>query len=171
MGLLGKLFGRVEDRATLPLYNAVVLRAREPHWYLEGRVPDTVDGRFDMVAAVLALVLVRLEDDPAQGAEPAARLAERFVDDMDEQLRQIGIGDMTVGRHIGKMMSMLGGRLGAYRDAFGGGADLDGALTRNLYRGEAPAPQALAHVRERLTSLRDRLRTVPIPELVEGRLP
>ena len=104
------------------------------------------------------------------GAEPAARLAERFVDDMDGQLRQIGIGDIVVGRHIGKMMSMLGGRLGAYRDALAGG-DLDGALVRNLYRGETPAADALAHVRDRLRALHERLRGVPIPRLVAGELP
>lgn len=170
MGLLRKLFGRNDREAALPLYNAAVARAREPHWYLEGRVPDTVDGRFDMVAAVLSLVLIRLEDDPDQGAEPSARLAERFVDDMDGQLRQIGIGDITVGKHIGRMMSMLGGRLGAYRDGLAGG-DMDGAITRNLYRGAAPEPQALAHVRGELLGLRDRLRGVAIPRLVEGDLP
>lgn len=170
MGLLGKLFGRRDPTATLPLYNTVVARAREPHWYAQGRVPDTVDGRFDMVAAVLALLLIRLEDDPVQGPEPAARLAERFVDDMDGQLRQIGIGDITVGRHIGKMMSMLGGRLGAYRDGLAGG-DLDGAITRNLYRGEPRDEAALAHVRGHLRALHERLRAVPIPELVAGALP
>lgn len=170
MGLINRLFGRQPQEPTFLLYNAVVLRAREPHWYLEGRVPDTVDGRFDMVAAVLSLVLLRMEDDPAQGAEPSARLAERFVDDMDNQLRQLGIGDITVGRHIGKMMSMLGGRLGAFRDGLAAGG-IDGAITRNLYRGEAPGAPALAHVRSELLALHERLRTVPIPQIVEGHLP
>ena len=169
MGLLDKLFRRDDGQATLPLYEAVVARAREPHWYVEGRVPDTVDGRFDAVAAVLSVVLVRMEDEP-EGGEPAARLAERFVDDMDPQLREMGIGDMTVGRHVGRMMSMLGGRLGAYRDGLAGDG-LDAALLRNLYRGQDPGPQALAHVRTELLALRDRLRATPLPELIEGRLP
>jgi cytochrome b pre-mRNA-processing protein 3 len=162
------LFGR-RDEATLPLYEAIVARAREPHWYVEGRVPDTVDGRFDAVAAVLSAVLIRMEDEPA-GAEPAARLAERFVDDMDGQLRQIGIGDIVVGRHIGKMMSMLGGRLGAYRAGLAGG-DLDGALVRNLYRGETPPAAALAHVAAALRELHARVRATPIDRLVAGDLP
>lgn len=169
MSFLRKMFGR-DEAATLPLYNAVVARAREPHWYLDGRVPDTVDGRFDMVAAVLSMVLLRLEDDDREGAEPAARLAERFVDDMDGQLRQLGIGDIIVGRHIGKMMSMLGGRLGAYRDGLAGGG-IDGAIVRNLYRGETPGPDALAHVHDGLLALRDRLRGTPVPTLLEGHLP
>src|SRR3546814_2060072 len=67
---------------------------------------------------------------------------------MDGQLREIGIGDIIVGKHIGRMMSMLGGRLGAYRAGLAEG-DLAPALVRNLYRGTAPAPAALAHTRDR----------------------
>lgn len=172
MSWLGGLIGRRTDRdraATLPLYEAVVARAREPHWYLDGAAPDTVDGRFDMVAALLSLVLIRLED-AAEGAEPSARLTEWFVEDMDGQLREFGIGDIVVGKHIGKMMSMLGGRLGAYRDGLAGG-DLDTAVLRNVYRGVAPAPGALAHVRDGLRDLHARLKTVPIAAVVSGELP
>src|SRR3546814_14845384 len=63
-------------------------------------------------------------------------LTELFVDDMDGQLRQIGIGDMIVGKHIGRMMSALGGRLSAYRSGLGAGESLEDALVRNLYRSE-----------------------------------
>lgn len=170
LALLRKLFGRRDADAMRPLYDTVVARAREPHWYDEGQVPDTVDGRFDMVATVLALVLLRLEDDDALGAEPAARLAERFVDDMDSQLRQLGIGDIVVGKHMGKMMSMLGGRLGAYRAGLAAG-NIDGAITRNLYRGEPPEREALEHVRGGLLALHQRLSATPIPQLVGGELP
>ena len=164
---LGRIW-KLRDEA-LPLYHAVVARARLPHWYVEGAVPDTVDGRFDMVAAVLALVLLRLEGEPA-AAHDAARLTERFVDDMDGQLREIGIGDIIVGKHIGRMMAMLGGRLGAYRDGLGSGK-LGPALVRNLYRGAAPAPAALAHVEAALTALHRALAATPLAALIEGRLP
>ncbi|MEG8041071.1 ubiquinol-cytochrome C chaperone family protein [Sphingomonas sp. LR60] len=167
MGWLTKVLGRRERTAALPLYDAVVARARAPHWYLEGAVPDTLDGRFDMVAAVLAMVLLRLEDDP-DGAEPIAQLTERFVDDMDAQVRQIGFGDMVVGKHVGKMMGMLGGRLGAYRDGLANGG-LDEALVRNLYRGTAPETAAVAHVRGELIALREALAGAPLPQLMEGR--
>ncbi len=167
-GWLDGIMGRRNEEA-LPLYNAVVARAREPHWYLDGQVPDTVDGRFDMIAAVLGFVVLRLEQD-RQGAAISAVLTERFVDDMDGQLRQIGIGDVVVGKHIGKMMGMLGGRLGAYRDGLAGDG-IDAALLRNLYRGDAPAPAALAHVRDTLLAFRDRLAAMPIADLGEGRLP
>jgi cytochrome b pre-mRNA-processing protein 3 len=169
-----RLFGRTDAEPTLALYNAVVAEARRPHWYEAGGVPDTVDGRFDTVAAVLALVMLRLEGEGPAGGEPSARLAERFVDDMDQQLRQLGIGDMTVGRHVGRMMSMLGGKLGAFRDGLAGAdldnASLDGAIARNLYRGEIPSAQAAAHVRSELLALRDRLAGTTMECLLEGRM-
>ena len=168
MQWIAKLFGS-RDEETLPLYNAVVARARLPQWYEAAAVPDTIDGRFDMVATVLSFVLLRLEVDPA-AAGPSAKLTERFVDDMDGQLREIGIGDIVVGKHIGKMMSMLGGRLGAYRDA-ATPADLDAALVRNLYRGTAPDAAALAHARDSLLALRESLAATPTATLLAGQLP
>ena len=168
MSWLGRLLGEKPDEA-LPLYTAVVTRARAENWYRDGAVPDTVDGRFDMIATLLAVVMLRLEAEPA-GGEPAARLAERFVDDMDGQLREIGIGDIIVGKHIGKMMSMLGGRLGAYRDGLAAG-DITPALLRNLYRGAAPADAALAHVRTSLMAFHAALATTPMMKLLAGELP
>ena len=168
MGWLGRLLGDKPD-AGLPLYQAIVARARLPHWYVEGAVPDTVDGRFDMVAAVLATVLLRLETDLA-AAEPSARLTERFVDDMDGQLREIGIGDIVVGKHVGRMMAMLGGRLGAYRDGWAAG-DLAPALRRNLYRGGEPDDAAVAHVADRLGDLRERLAAITLASVLAGKLP
>lgn len=168
MQWFARFFGSRDEEA-LPLYNAVVARARDPHWYLAGALPDTIDGRFDMVATILALVLLRLEGEAAT-AGTSAKLAERFVEDMDGQLREIGIGDVVVGKHIGKMMGMLGGRLGAYREALDGG-DLDAALVRNLYRGEAPEAAALDHVRSALLAFRDALAGTPDATLVAGILP
>lgn len=160
---------RRRDEVASLLYDGVIDRARAPHWYEAGGVPDTLDGRFDMVAAVLSLVLLRLEDDPAAAAA-AARLTERFVTDMDAQLRESGIGDIGVGKHIGKMMGMLGGRLGAYRDGLAAG-DLRPALLRNLYRGVEPAAAALAHAQAALLALRDALAAMPADALVAGRMP
>lgn len=147
----------------------MVARAREPHWYVEGGVPDTLDGRFDMVAAVLAMVLLRLERDPADAAA-AVGLTERFVEDMDAQVRQIGFGDMVVGKHVGRMMGMLGGRLGAYRDGLAGG-DLEAALRRNLYRGASPDAPQVAHVGGRLAAFRAALEEAPSAALLAGQLP
>ena len=108
--LLQRIFGQRADAGALnPLYDAIVAQARAPHWYRDGAVPDTLDGRFDMVSSVLALVLLRLEALDSRGE--SALLTELFITDMDGQLRQRGIGDLVVGKHVGRMMSQLGGRL------------------------------------------------------------
>ncbi len=142
---LQRLLGRFDPREGLaPLYRAIVDEGRRPHWYLDGAVPDTIDGRFDMIVAILAQVLIRLEQQGA--AQDSAWLTEVVVDDMDGQVRQEGMGDVVVGKHVGRMMSALGGRISAYRAALTGGADLGEALRRNLYRGAAVPEQAVAHV-------------------------
>lgn len=167
---LSNLFRRTPPpRPTADLYDAVVAVGRREHWYRAGAVPDTLDGRFDMIAAVLSMVMLRLESEPA-GAQPAASLGECFVDDMDGQLRQIGFGDMVVGKHIGRMMAMLGGRIGAYRDGLTDGT-LGPALVRNLYRGTDPGPVAVAHVEKELRSIRTRLDAVPIERIAAGEMP
>jgi cytochrome b pre-mRNA-processing protein 3 len=170
MGVWRRLFGRAERDRLAPLYRAVVAEARRPAWYREGQVPDTLDGRFDMVAAILSLVLLRLEAEGDAARAPSAYLAELFVDDMDGQLRQRGIGDIVVGKHIGRMMGALGGRLGALREAFAGG-DLDDVIQRNIYRGTVPAPRALAEVRHGLLALQKRLALAPASALIEGNWP
>lgn len=169
MTLFQRLFGR-PDRGMAPaLYTAIVARGRLPHWYEAGAVPDTVDGRFDMIAAVLSLALLRLEAEP-EGVALSTLLAECFIDDMDGQLRQIGIGDIVVGKHMGRMMGMLGGRLGAYRAGVAEGG-LKPALIRNLYRGNAPDEAALAHVEAGLLAFRDSLAQAPLSLLLGGELP
>jgi cytochrome b pre-mRNA-processing protein 3 len=115
--VLSRIFGLSDDdRAPLrPLWNRVVEIARRPDWYARNGVADSVSGRFDMLTLVLALVLLRMEREPAL-AEPAARLTEIFVEDMDGQMRQTGVGDLVVGKRIGSLMGALGGRLGALRE-------------------------------------------------------
>ncbi len=143
MSLLSRLFGaKPDDRAALrPLWHRVVEIAREPKWYSDGGIADTIGGRFDAITLVLALVLLRMERDPELIA-PSVRLTELFVDDMDSQLRESGVGDLVVGKKIGRLMSVLGGRLGAYREGLAAnGNTLAEAVTRNvsLIEGADPA--------------------------------
>lgn len=169
MNLFKRLFVREDDRASVrPLYAAIAAQARQPHWYVEGEVPDTVDGRFEMVTVILALVLIRLDAIGDAGAIPAALLAEVFVEDMDGQLRQLGMGDVVVGKHIGKMMSALGGRLGAYRAGLAGEAPMDEALVRNLYGGATPSPKALTHVEASARAILDGLSHRSLETLLAG---
>lgn len=169
---LSRFTGARRDREQLlPLYRSVVAHARQPYWYRDGQVPDTIDGRFDMLAAFMAMLLVRLE---AEGGEEAPRISalvtELFVADMDESLHQIGIGDYVVGKHVGKMMGALGGRLGAFRQA-AEDRDYAGPIRRNVYH-DAPTPEdVVADVAARLDRFAQALRAAPLEALVAGKLP
>jgi cytochrome b pre-mRNA-processing protein 3 len=123
-----------------------------------------------MIAAMLSLVLLRLEREGEAGRAPSAHLTELFVDDMDGQLRQAGIGDIVVGKHIGRMMSALGGRLGAFREAFADG-DLAAAIDRNIYRGATVAPEARAVLRDGLLTMKVALDSMPAEHLLQGTMP
>lgn len=173
MSMLSRLFSHRDPAdAVIPLYNAIVAGAREPEWYIDGAVADTMDGRFEMVAAILVLVLLRLEDEPTE-RRTSALLTETFVNDMDGQLRQIGVGDVMVGKHVGKMMGALGGRLGAYRAALADDRPeiaLAAALRRNLYGNADVGTQAVDFVVARILALAARLQALPIDALRQGAL-
>ncbi|WP_018076065.1 ubiquinol-cytochrome C chaperone family protein [Novosphingobium nitrogenifigens] len=146
MSLLAKwLRPRHDDRAAVrPLWHRVVEIAREKEWYRDCGIADTVAGRFDAITLILALVLIRMERDESL-IPPSVRLTELFVEDMDGQLRQGGIGDLVVGKHIGKLMSTLGGRLGAYRTAMEEGEDaMAAAVARNVTLSEGSDPVLVA---------------------------
>ena len=170
MSFLQKLFPDKKQRATLaPLYAAIVAEGRDPFWYREGKVPDTIDGRFDMVAAVTALVLLRLEAEGEAGRGPSVLLTETFIDDMDATLRQIGIGDHVVGKHVGRMMAALGGRLAAFRDARESDS-LTGAVRRNIFHESPSSEAALLAVSTRLARLAEGLDAAGLEKLICGSL-
>lgn len=168
---------RLLDRLRRPppaaaLYARTVELARAPDWFVAGAVPDTFDGRFDTLALVLSLVLARLESE-GQG-QAVADLTERFIEDMDGSLRQIGIGDQNVGKHIGRMVAALGGRLGAYRAALLPDAqlhELPDALARNLYGGAPVEAAALDWTARRVRAVADGIAAASAADLAAGRVP
>lgn len=165
MSLFQRIFSRTDRRRSLdPLYRSIVAAARDPVWYRDGRVPDTIDGRFDMVAALTALVLLRLEEGGERYRETNVLLTETFVEDMDSSLRQIGIGDYVVGKHVGRMMSALGGRLTALR----GAESLGEAVRRNVFHDDPPSDEAVAFVARRLEQVRAALAARPPEDLLAG---
>ncbi len=169
MSLLSRILGGPDRSRLQPLYTALVEVGRDPAWYREGQVPDTLNGRFDMIAAVLALVLIRLEREQAQEVRAAsALLTELFVDDMDGSLRQIGIGDLVVGKHMGRIMGALGGRLGAFRPALADGDAMRAAVDRNIFHEAAPSPHAVDYVAERLSRFAAGLDETPASALLTG---
>lgn len=147
MSFLTRLFQRKDDDLSpwRPLWHRTVELSRDPRWYAVGGVADTVGGRFDVITLTLAAVLLRMEREP-ELVEASVRMTELFVDDMDGQLRESGVGDLMVGKHMGRLVSVLGGRLGALREALakGGDAALVEAIERNVAFGDKPAPAAVA---------------------------
>ena len=174
MKLLDRLFRPAPAKPPrLALWHAIVSEARDKRWYRDLAVADSVEGRFDMVTLVLAVVLLRVERE-GDGASSVA-LTELFIEDMDSQLRQSGVGDLMVGKHIGKLMATLGGRIGALREALAlcgaalplGGAALTEAVARNatLVEGADAAPLA-----EELARFHGQVERVPFGALLEGSL-
>ena len=126
------------------MWHRIVAMAREPRWYAQYGIADTVAGRFDAVTLILSIALLRMEREQSL-IEPSVRLTEIFIEDMDGQLRQSGVGDIVVGKHIGRLMSVLGGRLGAIRDALPqGNAALAEVIRRNVTLAEDADPAGVA---------------------------
>ena len=150
MSFLSRLFGTGRDPKDnlRPLWHRTVEIAREPHWYATCGVADTVEGRFDMITAVLAVVLVRMEHEEGLVAS-SVFLTELFVDDMDGQLREAGVGDLVVGKRMGRLMSTMGGRLGAYRSGLASDdVALAQAVERNVTLGDDGSAECVArHMR------------------------
>ncbi|WP_340588811.1 ubiquinol-cytochrome C chaperone family protein [Erythrobacter alti] len=145
MSFFQRLFGKTDRDALRPLWHATVGTSREPEWYADCDVQDSLDGRFDMIALVLSLVLLRMEDSEAL-APKTGLLTELFVADMDRQLRDSGVGDLKVGKNMGQLMEALGGRLGVLRTSLRGDDDaaLAVVLQRNMRLTNDELPLALA---------------------------
>jgi cytochrome b pre-mRNA-processing protein 3 len=148
--MIFSLFRRSQQRDTIStLYGMIVAQARLPVFYRDYAVADTVNGRFDLIVLHLALVLDRLAQDPALQAFGQG-IFDRFCRDMDDNLREMGIGDLKVPKEMRRMGEAFYGRSQAYLTAIPAalGSDRDSralieALTRNIYGG-APAALAVA---------------------------
>lgn len=120
------------------IYGMIVAQAREPAFYVAYNVPDTVNGRLDLLILHLWLVLRRLRRD-AGGAELSQALFDRFCADMDANLREMGVGDLTVPKRMQAFGEAFYGRSTAYDLASDSGVDeLAKALSRNVLDGEFP---------------------------------
>lgn len=146
--MFDRLFRRGSAAADpMPLYIALVEQSRRPEFYGSGKVPDTLDGRFDMVCLHVFLALRRLKSEGLGAADFAQRLFDAMFLDMDRSLREIGVGDMGVGPKVKTMAKSLYGRIAAYDDGLAqGDAALAAALTRNLYGTVTPEPAEVARV-------------------------
>jgi cytochrome b pre-mRNA-processing protein 3 len=136
----------------------IVAQARMPCFYRDYAVADTVNGRFDLIVLHLSLLLDRLAQDPAL-RELGQGIFDRFCEDMDHNLREMGVGDLAVPKEMRRMGEAYFGRSQAYRAALAADDEqtLVEALERNIYAGSpaatAAAPRLAAYMREALRDL------------------
>lgn len=169
-----KLFQRSEPPPTPARrsYEKIVAQARHPGFYLNGGIEDTVDGRFDMIVLHAVLLITRLNED---GGEQAKSISQDIFDemfrDMDRSLREMGVGDLSVGKKVKKMAQVFYGRAKAYADAMDVYTDrpeeLEEAVSRNLFaeREVECEPRQFA---EYMMACRERLRRLQLDLLAAG---
>jgi cytochrome b pre-mRNA-processing protein 3 len=140
------------------LYGTIVAQARVPAFYRSYGVPDTVNGRLEMIMLHAVLFLRRLEDEAGPARALGQQLFDRFCRDMDESLREMGVGDLAVPRKMRSIGEAFYGRQAAYLAALAAPGDepLAATLQRNVFAGEsepAAAVRLATYVREAVRRL------------------
>ena len=168
------------------IYERIVAQARHEMFFRDLRVPDTMEGRFEMIVLHLVLVLERLKAEGAPGQRLGQRLMEHLMTDMDDALRQVGIGDMGVPRRVKKAAAALAERSRDYRDGLAREASpaapaIDGfpaILLRHVYRcGDADVgpdlptglAQGAAELARYMRAAARHLAAVPANDIFEGK--
>lgn len=138
--ILSRLFNRTSmlEGPARELYEKIIHQSRQPGFYLTLGVQDTVEGRFDMISIHAFLVMHRLKDEGEDAKEFSQKLYDLMFADMEINLREMGIGDMGMGKRVKKLVKGFYGRLSAYEKGLATTDDkeetLKQALRRNLYR-------------------------------------
>jgi cytochrome b pre-mRNA-processing protein 3 len=168
--MLDNLFRRLTTQPMrgAALFSAATDEARQPHWFRDGAVPDTIDGRFAMLSTVVALILVRLERDGDFGNEMSVALTERFIAVMECEHRVLGLGDPTLGQTVRKLVGSLARRTALWRGAVAS-ADWRDPTRESVYRSE-PAEDAAKHTSAALKALWLRLERTGPGALAEGKI-
>jgi len=177
MTVLGKLIDRMlsgPDRRELiaqRLYAALTAQARRPEFFLGGGVPDTVDGRFEMVALHAFLLFRRLKGQGDKAGAVAQGVYDVMFSDFDAAVRELGAQDLGVGRRIKFMTEAMNGRFAAYDHGLAGGPnELELALKRNLYGTTEPHDDVLKRVADYVRKAAADLASQPVDQLMRGLL-
>jgi cytochrome b pre-mRNA-processing protein 3 len=162
---------RDRTEAAHTLYVALVGQAREPAFYRACAVPDSLDGRFDMIVLHAFLVMRRLGAEGETGAALSQALFDVMFSDMDQNLRELGVGDLAVGRRVKTMARGFYGRVKAYEDGLSRTDDtgLTAALRRNLYATAEATPGQIAAMAGYLRQAAVALTGQDARELMAGR--
>ncbi|MGC1303847.1 MAG: ubiquinol-cytochrome C chaperone family protein [Caulobacteraceae bacterium] len=154
------------------LFKSLAAQARQPGLYVQAGVADTVEGRFELYVLHLVLLLHRLKGEGLQAGETAQAVFDSFLKNLDEGLRDMGVGDLSVGKKMRKLGEAVYGRIKSYDRALEPGAgadDLTGVIQRTVFEGQSDAPGAgviAAYVRR----VEAALATQPLSDILEARL-
>ena len=164
------LFGRLTGgpKRGQSLFRLAVEEARQMHWFAAGEVPDTVNGRFAVLATIIALITVRLERDGEDGRQESAALTERLVETLDAEIREMGLGDPTLGKQVRKLIGAVAGRAERWRLLAASDEPWTDEVKRSVYGDEATTPSAVGHTESSLKSLWQKLDESSLRDLVEG---
>ena len=133
-------------------------------------MPDTIDGRFRMMATLAALVIVRLEQAGEEGETASVALTERFIEVMESEHRELGLGDPKLGRTVRKLVGSLARRVEIWRSAVGKPAQWQ-APTRESVYGSDVGPEALGHTAGRLREFWSGLQRADVSAIAAGEAP
>ena len=168
--MLRRLLSRNADQdIARRLYAEAVAAARRPCLSAEMGVPDTVDGRYDLLVAHLHLLLRRLRDGGGRAPRVSQALMDLFVTDMDANLREMGVGDLAVARRVHDTLGGLYGRVKAYDAALDAGdpAELTRVVDRNVFGSVAADGTDPAAIAAYLIAMSGALAGMPIGALLE----
>lgn len=150
------------------LYTALVTQARQPAFYLQGGVADTKEGRFDLILVHAFMLFRRLKGSPAQ-KELAQQVFDVMFADLDQSMREMGIGDVGILKRIRKMSESYHGRIVAYEEGVQTGDDsLASALDRNLFADTQATPEQLSAMTSYVFTALDHLSTLDDDALLRG---
>jgi cytochrome b pre-mRNA-processing protein 3 len=148
------------------LFAAITAEARRRSWYIDGAVPDSLDGRFVVLATIVALALVRFEREGEPGHAASVALTERFIEVMESEHRELGLGDPALGKTVRKLVGMLAKRTELWR---GAGADWTQATRDSLYKADI-AEGLLQQSAAALGEFARRLDATPLGDLEQGKI-
>ena len=170
--MLSRLFkDKSQDAAVQELYARIVAQARQPGFYAARAVPDTLDGRFDMITLHVFLVLHRLKHGGDAASDFGQALFDLLFLDMDRSLRELGAGDLGVGKRVKTMAKGFYGRVAAYEAGLEEGHEtMVAALERNLYGTVEPRDEDLHAMAEYVFREAAGLAAQDVASLVAGRL-